>query len=283
MRLVLFGSGSPASAAALDAVAGHHDVRGVVVPGRSGGDWRSRLWRRFRPSSLDKVLQSRKIPAIEWDKSLSVVSFLEREDPELMVVATFPAILPAEVLRWPAVNIHPSLLPRHRGPHPLFWSYYDDDRETGISVHWMTERVDAGNIISRTTLAIDRGEPIDHLYMRLTSLGADRLIHDLDRIARGSVAGEAQDETMATREPSPVTTAWTLPFDKWPVERTWHFIAGVAPTYGRFCRDSRGEPLSLRGAAGFEIVSGRGVPGSIERKKDFVRLHGPDGFVDALV
>ena len=60
--------------------------------------------------------------------------------PDTIVVASFPHLLSPETLaaaRIGALNVHMSLLPRHRGVDPLFWTYWDDDREAGVTIHWM--------------------------------------------------------------------------------------------------------------------------------------------------
>ena len=98
------------------------------------------------------------------DPTLRVL--LEEARPDLLCVASFPWLLAPALLAIPrlgAVNVHTALLPRHRGPLPLFWIYHADDRETGVTVHWMIEQADAGAIIRQSAFPLPRGLPVDEL------------------------------------------------------------------------------------------------------------------------
>ena len=80
---------------------------------------------------------------------------LTRLDFDAITVACFSRKLPASVLRLPrlgCLNVHPSLLPAHRGPDPLFWIYHDGDETGGVTIHLMDEGFDTGPIVLRETV-----------------------------------------------------------------------------------------------------------------------------------
>src|ERR1700686_2568971 len=129
LSVVFFGSGSPASCAAFERLVKVCDIVGVVAPNDDSA-------RIFLQAGADKEIPLLKIPDLP-------------NDVDLFCVATFPRILDAGVLALPrlgVLNVHPSLLPRHRGPDPLFWTFFDSEAETGVTVHWITQEVDAGDI-----------------------------------------------------------------------------------------------------------------------------------------
>ena len=131
----------------------------------------------------------------------------------LFVVCDYGQILSAETLAIPrlgSVNLHGSLLPRHRGAAPVQWAILAGDTTTGISVIHMTTALDAGQVITIRSTAIRPQETAAELEPRLASLGVDAVLEAIDRLERagqqtpaGQVVscGNPQDETIATRAP----------------------------------------------------------------------------------
>lgn len=121
--------------------------------------------------------------------------------PDLLVCSGFPWRLPKEVLRVPrlgAVNIHPSLLPRFRGPMPVHWAVRNGEPVTGVTVHWMDEEFDTGPIIiQRGGVPLDDKIAPDRLWRQLDRLAADLLGLALERIIDG-YAGDPQDNGAAS-------------------------------------------------------------------------------------
>jgi methionyl-tRNA formyltransferase len=130
-----------------------------------------------------------------------VVAELAALQPDVGVVMAYGEILRHDVLNIPAagyLNIHPSLLPRWRGPAPVVGAMLADDREVGVSVMRLVARMDAGPILAqhRQPLAADaRAEPLLHA---LCTIGADLLLQHLPDYLAGKLVPIAQDETQAT-------------------------------------------------------------------------------------
>jgi len=116
-------------------------------------------------------------------------AMIDRIDPDAIVAVGLNRVVPASMLgrgRAAWINVHLGLLPRHRGPAPLFWALHDGDAETGVSVHMMVERVDAGAILAQTRRPI--GER--RLYAQLRQLrkaSIDVLYEALERFRRDDV------------------------------------------------------------------------------------------------
>lgn len=106
---------------------------------------------------------------------------------DVLVVAAYGLILPAEVLAWPrhgCLNVHASLLPRWRGAAPIQRAILAGDRETGISLMQMDAGLDTGPVIARHPLQIGRHESAGMLEARLAAVGAESLVATLKHLGR---------------------------------------------------------------------------------------------------
>jgi len=120
---------------------------------------------------------------------------------ELLVVVAFGRIFPAEFLAlFPlgGVNVHPSLLPRHRGPSPIPAAILAGDRETGVTVQKLAARMDSGDILSARSLPLAGTETAGALSAGLSGLGAELLEETLADVEQGRAAGKPQEEAAAT-------------------------------------------------------------------------------------
>lgn len=129
------------------------------------------------------------IPLLEMESfnDREIVSKLEDLKPGLFVVVSFGLIFPKWALNLPStgsINIHPSLLPKHRGPSPMQWAILKGDEKTGITVMKMVEKMDSGNIIYQEDSAIDKDENIIALSERLSGRAGIVLPEIIDRISR---------------------------------------------------------------------------------------------------
>ncbi|PWT74028.1 MAG: methionyl-tRNA formyltransferase [Chloroflexi bacterium] len=121
--------------------------------------------------------------------------------PDLIVVAAFGQILPPEVLRLPkfgCVNVHASLLPRHRGASPIAAAILAGDQQTGASIMLMDEGLDTGPILAKQATLIDPHDTAGALFVRLADLGAKTLLRTLPLWLQGLIAPEPQDSSVAT-------------------------------------------------------------------------------------
>ncbi|MGH7150543.1 MAG: methionyl-tRNA formyltransferase, partial [Planctomycetota bacterium] len=121
--------------------------------------------------------------------------------PDLLLVVSFGAILPRALLELPslgAFNLHASLLPRHRGASPVAAAILAGDRETGLTVQRMVERLDAGPIVLKRETPIGEGECAGELTARLAEMGGPLLLEAIDRIVAGRATLLEQDESMAS-------------------------------------------------------------------------------------
>src|SRR5207302_231505 len=117
------------------------------------------------------------------------VRCLKAYEPEVVVMASFDQILKAETLAVPKrgwLNIHPSLLPRHRGPEPIYWTIANGDRKGGISVHLTVPRIDAGPILAQRRVAVSADDTAGTLARRLVAEGLPALDATLAALETGA-------------------------------------------------------------------------------------------------
>ncbi len=138
--------------------------------------------------------------------------------PDLLVVAAYGLILPASILRAPRfgpINVHPSLLPRHRGPAPIAGALLAGDEVTGACIMLMDEGIDTGPILSCIVEPIRPDDTTGTLTDRLAAIGARHLIDTIPRWVAGEIQPAPQDDRVATLtrqfQKSDGRLDWSLP------------------------------------------------------------------------
>lgn len=124
--------------------------------------------------------------------------------PDLLLLVAYGQILSGALLSVPrigALNVHFSLLPRHRGAAPVQAAILTGDAETGVTTMWMTEGLDEGPVFLSEATPIGPEEDAGSLAARLAAMGADLLARSLDRVERGEIERLAQDPARATYAP----------------------------------------------------------------------------------
>lgn len=147
-----------------------------------------------------KVLQpvSLKKDADEYINELKTIN------PDVIVVAAYGKILPKEVLDIPkygCVNVHGSLLPKYRGAGPIQWSVLNDEKETGVTTMLMAEGLDTGDMLLKVSTPIGENETAAELFDRLAVMGADLLIETLEKLEKGEITPEKQDDSLSSYAP----------------------------------------------------------------------------------
>jgi methionyl-tRNA formyltransferase len=275
LRMVFFGSGGDGSMVPLEAVSRAHQVIALVKPSRLQS-WlrrtaRAILWRAGMGTSAAMARWARihDVPLLDATSGCDsdLANQLKRLRPDVICVSGFPWLLDREILRTAgqaALNVHASLLPRHRGPNPLLWVYYHNDRRTGVTVHAMNERADAGAIFAQEAFDLARGFPVDRLYARKASLGGELLLRVLERLESGEARSTPQEETLASCAPRVPHGTKLVNFSEWDVERVWHFLRGLFPRRLEPLCDRSGRQARYKSVLGYTERDGGKAPGVVE-------------------
>lgn len=122
-------------------------------------------------------------------------------NPDLVVTAAFGQILPKDLLDTPklgCINVHASLLPKYRGGAPIHQAVLDGETETGVTIMYMAEKLDAGDIISQRAMAIEDHHTTGQLFDELSIIGRDLLKETLPMIIADTNDRTPQDEAFVT-------------------------------------------------------------------------------------
>lgn len=269
LKIVGYASGSPLSALAMARIARDHRLDGIVIPARRRG-----VVQRLREFVRGPPLLAKIAPLIPESE-------LEKIRPDVIVVASFPRIISMQTLRTArlgALNVHMSILPRHRGVDPIFWTYWDDDSHAGVTIHWMNERIDAGDIVAQESLPLVRGQASRETYHQLSSCGVGLLSGALDGLASGQMPRRPQEESLATYKSAADTTRARIPIDQWPAERVWHVLSGLGDQRDSLLEDANNRPIKHARATCVRHP-GTVEPGRIDCLGSTYEIHCSDGIV----
>jgi len=152
------------------------------------------------------MAETRGVPVLQTEDANdpAVLARLASFAPDVLVVASFGQLLREPLLALAphgALNVHASLLPRHRGASPAAHAILAGDAETGVSIQRMVRKLDAGPVCAATRTPIGAHETAGELTSRLAELGATTLLAALDDVDAGRAVFEPQDESRATRAP----------------------------------------------------------------------------------
>jgi methionyl-tRNA formyltransferase len=223
VRIAFFGL--PLAALLLDAD-GHDIVHAAIC--RSGAIGTRRLQKRL---GGDRVTIK---PLVHARRFLETLRALE---PDLVVSWFWTTKLPPALLTLAplgAIGVHPSLLPRHRGPDPYFWALRSGDAITGVTAHRLAEEYDTGAILGVRTLTIDPSWDAWALARKLDRPSLALLRETVDAFARGErVEERPQEESLATQAPAPDDDALEIRWDA-STDDILRLIRAAAPWPGAF-------------------------------------------------
>ena len=232
MRLVFIGTGEigmPTLQALLKSA--RHQLAGVVTqPDKPAGrdqELRAPPIKTAIARSAVPIFQPARIRASEAIEQIRALN------PEVIVAMAYGQILPKTVLEIPRIaclNLHASLLPKYRGAAPIQAAIVAEDRETGITVMYVDEGLDTGDILMQSRIDISPNETGSSLHDRLGEIAAEALIESLDLLSKGAAPRIPQDDALASYAPKLTRDQgkidWTEPavvierkiraFDPWP-------------------------------------------------------------------
>ncbi|SNR69410.1 methionyl-tRNA formyltransferase [Desulfurobacterium atlanticum] len=160
--------------------------------------------KRLTPPAVKKFALEKGIPVIQPEKikeNRELFEILKEISPDFIVVAAYGKILPVELLNIPLiapVNVHASLLPKYRGASPIQSAILNGEKETGVTIMRVRERLDSGEIYIQEKTEISDEDTAETLHDRLSVMGGKLLVEALPRIASGELKPIPQNESEAT-------------------------------------------------------------------------------------
>lgn len=270
MRVLFFGLPAGVSAAVLAGLLDDGtEIAGVVVPAASVPHLMTDPGRPFAYLSppttiwlpLSGTPQADTL-GLAWSAGLPALAVRDFEHPDTLAalsaldagvvcVACFTQRLPAAVLRLPPygfLNLHPSLLPHYRGPEPLFWQLRDG-APVGVTVHYMDEGLDTGDIAAQAARALPDGISGPEGERRLMLAGLDLLRGVLADLSRGIVTRRLQPPG-GSYQGQPTASDFALS-THWSARRAFNFMHGTAHYRMPYRLDVADQTLWLAGAESF--------------------------------
>lgn len=202
MKRIIFMGTPDFAVPVLDAIIenGYEVVLVVTQPDRPKG--RKRVM--TAPPVKEAALKYN-IPVFQPEKLAKEYETLLTYEADIIVTAAYGQLLPKAVLDYPpfgCINVHASLLPALRGGAPIHYAVLEGKSETGISIMYMAEKLDAGDIISQAKITIGKTDHVGIIHDRLSEIGANLLIETLPSIFTGTNNRLVQNEAEATFAPN---------------------------------------------------------------------------------
>jgi len=154
------------------------------------------------PPPVKVTARKNNIEILQPVKILDSKFYILDSKPDLIIVAAYGQILPKDILEIPkygCLNVHPSLLPRWRGPSPIQFAILNGDEETGVTIMKITEKMDAGPVLTNSKLPIlNSSITYEELHNKLAKEGAKLLLETIPKWLKGEIKPAAQDESKVT-------------------------------------------------------------------------------------
>jgi methionyl-tRNA formyltransferase len=260
LRLVFFGTPEFAVAPLKALLASQHEVVAVVTqPDRHKGRGRKMqacpVKQEAQYSGI-RVIQPEEVSNKEFIHELSTI------DPDVIVVVAYGQILPSDIIHLPdsgCINIHASLLPRHRGASPISRAIIDGDKKTGVTTMLMDEGMDTGPILLQEETEIRAEDTAGTLSDRLSLSGSRLILITLEGLEKGSLqpvpqAGEATYAPVMKKKDGLID--WTK-----SASDISNFVRGMNPWPGAYTF-LEGERLKIMKV---HVVDETGQAGTVER------------------
>jgi len=284
LRVVFMGTPEFALSSLEYLLLNEYEVVAVYTqPDRAAGRGRSLASSPVKKAALDRGLLV--LQPVSF-KEAGAVAQLASLRPDVIVVAAFGQVLPPSVLdipRYRCINIHPSLLPKFRGPSPVAAAILAGDKFTGVSLMLMDRGLDTGPVLAQAQVPISAQDTTGSLTAKLSLIGAQLLVEILPRWTRGEIVPRPQNEaeasytgTLSKREGAidwrlPAVVIWrrVRAFHPWPGCFTkWQgkqlkIIAAVSLPGEASLEAGRVVALNKEGVA-FGVNTGEGILGILK-------------------
>ncbi|WP_010498267.1 methionyl-tRNA formyltransferase [Paenibacillus elgii] len=156
--------------------------------------------------------------------------------PDLIVTAAYGQILPKSVLDLPrlgCINIHASLLPKYRGGAPIHYAVMNGDDVTGVTIMYMAEGLDTGDMISKIEVPIEDSDTTGTMFDKLSLAGAKLLEETLPDLLAGRVQSVPQNDAEAVYSPNISREQERIDWSK-PAEQLWNLVRALHPRPGAY-------------------------------------------------
>ena len=235
---------------------GSCQITGIVLPSHSAitGKPLDQL-NLISSDSIESIALTNQVPVfhVNGKNPNKYSDILNKTRPDIIIVACFPYKLPSLVCQFPdsgAYNIHPSYLPKYRGPVPLFWQFYYGESNTGISIHKLSEDLDQGDIAAQESVPFNDGFSTADATSSIATTAADMLKTLTRQLEDNSQKFTPQNEDEASYYSWPKQSDFVIPTE-WGVARAYNFIKGTMQWGQDYIIRSESEDFIIKSASSY--------------------------------
>jgi len=282
-KIVFFGSlGVMSYATLLPLLQRRIPITAVVIPGVKPEDGiRNTLGNVpiMQPPKHDTV----ELLALEYNipivyvkqlDDLESYSLISKYEPHFIWVACFPYILPSKIwqlAKIASINLHPSLLPKYRGPNPVFWQLKHGESRTGITLHLINDLVDGGDIVLQKDLVLKNGIRDRAISAMIGEQGARLFIETLRLYQKRALETVAQNPATASYMGSPQAHDFEL-HTTWSAQHAFNFMRGTEDWNMPYNVHIGGKNLRLESAIAYSPAGAMEEDYSVDEHLVFVRF-----------
>ena len=186
-----------------------------------------------RIKSLKEFCKQKNIPYFLMTSSdISLEKWVKDKNPDVIIMYSMSQLLKENIFTIPkygTINLHPALLPKYRGPNPWFWQYYNMEKKFGITLHFIDNGEDTGDIIYQEELDVPLGmkSPTMHDIM-IGGLGLKMIFKALENIKNLPRKSQPKvSPTKRARNILPEEHNKIIEWNNWKIERIWHVLRGT--------------------------------------------------------
>lgn len=249
-----------------------YEITGVIVAQKAGSKSR-----KDRPLEIEQVAKHLGIPVFAPQNLKDTADEIANHKADIGVLVAYGKIVPQQIidiLPGGIVNIHPSLLPKHRGPTPLEGVILGAETETGVSLMCLEAKMDAGPIYAQERVQLDGQETKQKLAEQLLVVGKDMLIEHLPAILSGSLKPTPQTEDEASYDSLISKSSSELDFNK-SAEQLEREVRAYAGWPRSWCKLGIAEVIVTQA----HVQSTNGVPGTLWLDTKQVGIHAKQGIL----
>jgi len=210
-------------------------------------------------------------------------STLEEYQADFILLACFPYKIPENIRQIPkkqCVNIHPSLLPAYRGPHPVFWQLKFGEKRMGVSLHRVTEEWDAGDIILQAEVQINAGMRSRAIDNKLGEYGAIVFAEVLRLYEVNNVILKTQDNTLSSHQSSPQHEDFMLS-PQWSARQAFSFMRGTDEWERNYQINIGGSTIIVKSAMAYSPSASISTPYELE--DNYITMQFSPGLLTAYI
>ncbi len=208
-----------------------------------------------------------------------ILNFIAQQEPDLICVSCFNQKFPPALLGIPpfgCINLHPSLLPQLRGPSPIFWTFQQGMKQTGVTLHFMDEGLDSGDIIFQEAVTLPDGISGNEAEILLATVGGDLMVTAVSQalnLPQTPQSGKATYFSIPTNEDFRLDLNWTA-------QHTFNFMRGTAEWQRPYFVEDNGMKIWLRTAVSYNADEKQAQP--IQQQDKTITIQFAQGTVTAV-